>query len=94
MATKSTVAHSEEIGEAGVGKMRAVMVVKWQDGGHGYQREAKARGLKAQGIPLCFERILVLKNGPRALWPILQPFSWVAICLFFIPQSSGAASND
>lgn len=58
MATKSTVAQYEEIGEVGVGKMRAVMVVKWQDGGHGYQREAKERVLHgpAQGIPLCFER--------------------------------------
>lgn len=46
MASKSTVTQSEERGEVGVGKMRAVLLVKWQNGGQWYQREKLRKRVK------------------------------------------------
>lgn len=43
MASKSALTHSGERSEVGVGKTRAVLLVKWQNGGQRYEKRVAKR---------------------------------------------------
>ena len=53
MASKSALTHSGERSEVGVGKTRAVLLVKWQNGGQRYEKIVARIGGKKKKLKKC-----------------------------------------
>lgn len=65
MASKSALTHSGERSEVGVGKTRAVLLVKWQNGGQRYEKRVAKRigGKKKNAVLTCSWRCTIWELG-------------------------------
>lgn len=63
MASKSALTHWGERAEVGVGKTRAVLLVKWQNGGQRYEKRVARIGGKRNAVLTCTWRCTIWELG-------------------------------